>query len=457
MIPTTNHYWLTNAHVPLPLLVGDGLAKSGDFALVDLEICDGIIAQILPTGQGTTGDVPTVDLKRRQVWCCFIDIHTHLDKGHIWGRSPNRSGTFQDALVTVEKDREKFWDAEDVYRRMEFGLRCSYAHGTSAIRTHIDAIGDQADTSFGVFKALRDEWSDRLTLQAVSLAPLEIFLTPDGDKLAQQVAEIGGVLGGLVLMAEDLDTQLDRAFALAAAYGLNIDFHTDESGDPNDITLRHVAEAALRHEFSGQIVCGHCCSLAVQSPVEAMKTLELVKQAGIGIISLPMCNLFLQDRNQEASYHFPATSQSLNEVPAVWNQFTSHTPRWRGMTLVHEFKHFGIPIAISSDNCRDPFYGYGDHDGLEVFTQATRICQLDAPYSDWCKVVTTTPADLMGLSNLGRIGVGLPADLVIFKARYYSELLSRPQADRIVLRNGQPIDTTLPDYAELDDLRMEMH
>ncbi|MBE9013264.1 cytosine deaminase, partial [Pseudanabaenaceae cyanobacterium LEGE 13415] len=62
------------------------------------------------------------------------------------------------------------------------------------------------------------------------------------------------------------------------------------------------------------------------------------------------------------------------------------------------------------------------------------------------------PADLMGLPNVGRIGVGLPADLVLFKARNYRELLSRSQHDRIVLRDGKAIDTTLPSYAELDDL-----
>ena len=33
-----------------------------------------------------------------------------------------------------------------------------------------------------------------------------------------------------------------------------------------------------------------------------------------------------------------------------------------------------------------------------------------------------------------------------------TELLSRPQSDRTVLRNGVAIDTTLPDYRELDDL-----
>jgi cytosine deaminase len=66
--------------------------------------------------------------------------------------------------------------------------------------------------------------------------------------------------------------------------------------------------------------------------------------------------------------------------------------------------------------------------------------------------VTKTAADLMGLPDLGRIRVGLGADLMIFKARYFSELLSRSQRDRTILRDGKQIDTTLPDYAELDDL-----
>jgi cytosine deaminase len=41
---------------------------------------------------------------------------------------------------------------------------------------------------------------------------------------------------------------------------------------------------------------------------------------------------------------------------------------------------------------------------------------------------------------------------VAFRARTWTELLSRPQADRQVIRRGAPIDTTLPDYRELDDL-----
>jgi cytosine deaminase len=61
----------------------------------------------------------------------------------------------------------------------------------------------------------------------------------------------------------------------------------------------------------------------------------------------------------------------------------------------------------------------------------------------------------MGLSDVGKINAGQPADFVLFKARSYSELLSRPQSDRRVFRNGIAIDTTLPDYSELDDLLYE--
>ncbi|MGK7873216.1 MAG: cytosine deaminase [Xenococcaceae cyanobacterium] len=426
MIPQVDSYWLKNAHVP------DSLIENGKFSnqtreglcLVDIEIAGGAIAQIIPASQDNLNS-PTIDLRRGIVFPCFVDMHTHLDKGHIWERSPNPDGTFNSALTTVLTDSQH-WEQEDVYRRMEFGIKCSYAHGTKAIRTHIDSFGEQGDISLGVFKTLQQEWADRITLQAVSLVTLDYYQTPAGVALADKIAEVDGILGGVAYMQPELDSQLDAVFSLAKERGLALDFHTDENGDPNSICLQKIAAAALRHQFTRQIICGHCCSLAVQPPEVVAETLDLVKQAGIGIVSLPICNLYLQDRK------------------------SAQTPSWRGVTLVHELKQQGIPVTFASDNCRDPFYGFGDHDVLEVFNQAVRIAHLDMPYSDWCCAVTKTAADLMGLPKIGRIGVGLPADLILFKARYFSELLSRSQHDCIVLHNGKPIDTTLPNYDELD-------
>ena len=424
-----DYYWLKNAHVPQCLITVDNcpeITREG-LCLVDLEIKDGIIGQIMPS---TTENIehPHLDLKRKIVLPCFVDLHTHLDKGHIWERSPNLDGTFETALSTAIADAEQYWLAEDVYRRLEFGLKCSYTHGTKAIRTHIDAYGQQAEISLAVFQDLQRQWRERLILQAVSLVRLDYYQTSAGVRLADKIAEIDGILGGVAWQNPDLDNQLDTVFKLAKERDLNLDFHVDENGDPDSMCLFKIAQAAMGHQFSGKVICGHCCSLAVQSPAVVAETISLVKQADISIVSLPMCNLYLQDRQ------------------------ANKTPYWRGVTKVKELQQENISVAFASDNCRDPFYSFGDHDVLEVFEQAVRICHLDTPYSNWISSVTQTPAKLMGLPDTGKIATGLTADLIIFSARHFSELLSRSQHDRLVLRNGSKIDTTLPDYAELDNL-----
>ncbi|MDX2099917.1 MAG: cytosine deaminase [Leptolyngbyaceae cyanobacterium bins.59] len=430
-VPQTDPFWLQNASVPAALLIPSPPAEASQtwegLVLVDILIQNGRIAQIIPATHQSSSE-PCLDLARKQVWSCFVDLHTHLDKGHIWNRTPNPDSTFTKALEMARKDSQSYWQAEDLYRRMEFALKCSYAHGTRAIRTHLDVLPNRVEVSWEVFQTLRQEWADRITLQAVPLAGLDYFMGTEGEQVADLVAEAGGILGGVAWMNPEVAQQIDRMMDLACDRNLPLDFHVDENNDPTSITLQYIAEAALKRSFPQQIVCGHACSLAVQSPEVANLTIDRVKEAGIGIVSLPMCNLYLQDRQ------------------------TGRTPRWRGVTLVHELKQKGVPVALASDNCRDPFHGFGDHDGLEVFSQSAKIAHLDQPYGDWPKAVTTTPAALMGLPHPSRLEVGAPADLVIFKARNYSELLSRPQHDRLVLRNGRAIDTTLPDYSELDDL-----
>ena len=158
-----------------------------------------------------------------------------------------------------------------------------------------------------------------------------------------------------------------------------------------------------------------------------MDTLDLVARAGLHVVSLPMCNLYLQDRTG------------------------GRTPRRRGVTLVHEMRARGIPVSFASDNTRDPFYAYGDLDMLEVLREATRIAHLDHSAEDWVRACTSTPAEACGFAPTS-LDVGAPADLVIFRARSWTELLARPQSNRIVLRGGRAIDRTLPDHSELDSI-----
>ena len=419
-------YWIADARIPTVLLDADLPADADGLAAADLWIEAGRIVAIEPSA--SRSDISEIDQRGGMALPCFVDMHTHIDKGHIWPRKPNPDGTFDGALVSAGEDRTANWRAEDVARRMDFSLRCAYAHGTAVLRTHLDSVAPQHRISWPLFAEIRGRWAGRIDLQAVSILSVEDFLTGHGSELTSLIAETGGVLGAFTYMTPDLDTALDAMFRLAAERGLDLDFHSDESADPDARCLRHIAEAALRHRFPGRIVCGHCCSLANQPEDEANRTLDLVAEAGIAIVSLPMCNLFLQDRQG------------------------GRTPRWRGVTLLPEMRARGIPVAIASDNTRDPFYGYGDLDGLEVLREAVRIFQLDCPVGDWAAAVTRWPADIIGAEGRGRITVGGPADLILFDGRDYSELLSRPESNRRVIRAGQEIDRTLPDYRELDDL-----
>ncbi|TPK94345.1 cytosine deaminase [Mesorhizobium sp. B2-4-12] len=433
MIPTSGSYHLANVRLHQSLTPDLAATFDSDgFALADITVADGRISSIAARDRATA-PVDAVDLGGRIILPCFVDCHTHIDKGHIWPRKPNPDGTFMGALNATGTDRAARWSAHDVARRMDFSLRSAYAHGTRALRTHLDSVAPQEEISWPVFESMRETWRGRIELQGACLLGIEGVRDRKWfDGLAKRVAAAKGVLGVVTYMVPDLEELLDHVFAQAIEHGLDLDFHADETDDIAAISLKKIAEAALWNGFEGKILVGHCCSLARQPDLEVLDTLDKVAKAGLAVVSLPMCNLYLQDRR------------------------TDHTtPRWRGVTLLHEMRVRGIPVAIASDNTRDPFYAYGDLDMLEVYRMATRILHLDHPVADWPQAVTATPASVMRLDGFGTLAAGGDADFILFKGRSWTELLSRPESDRIVVRAGRAIDRQLPDYAELDELMVE--
>jgi cytosine deaminase len=112
-------------------------------------------------------------------------------------------------------------------------------------------------------------------------------------------------------------------------------------------------------------------------------------------------------------------------------------------------KAAGVRVMIASDNTRDSFYPYGDLDMMEVWREGARILHLDHPAEPWAPALFTAPAQAMGL-EAGALRVGAAADLILTRARSFTELLARPQDDRTVLRAGARLRAAPPAYAELD-------
>jgi cytosine deaminase len=436
-VPQAQQYWIRQARVPICFLPDAFRATAihDDGILVDLLIDKESIAAIEPSAAAAGAALPALDLEGRQVWPTLIDMHAHLDKGHVVTRTENPNGSFAGARDATTADRTRHWTADDISKRMNFGLRCAYVHGVAAIRTHLDSQEPElAQRSWGVFREMREDWRERIALQAVALVPIDAFRTSYGEALADLVAQSGGVLGGVTRatggihggLLEDTDQLLDTILRLAMERDLDVDLHVDESGDPGAAALERIAAAVLRNGFKGRVVCGHCCSLSVQPEEQRRRTIELCAEAGVAVVTLPTVNLYLQDRE------------------------SGRTPRWRGVAPIQEMRRSGIPVAIGGDNCRDPFHAYGDHDMVDTFRQAVRIMHLDHPFGDGPGLAGPVPAAIIGSAPLGTIRVGGPARLIIFRARTLNELICRPQSDRIVIDRGRQVREELPDYTELD-------
>lgn len=438
-----------HARVPLSCLPSTGFvaANPGIEPWVECDILvDGQrIRAVAPSGglvvaEYSTAEIPSTDLGGVLVFPGMLDAHTHLDKTHTWHRAPNPTGEFWDAITALHADSKK-WTEDDLYHRANFAMRTAWSHGTVALRTHLDTGGASDGASFRVANRLKAEWAGRITLQTVSLCSLQAFADGEGADILRLTREAGATaLGGFPQPNPDLPRQMDGLMQAAMELGIGLDLHVDESGLPHAECLRATAEAALRNKFPHPIACGHNCSLAVQDPERARETLELVKAAGIALISLPLCNSYLQGRHR-----VPTQSDG---GPGVSGR--PRTPRWRGLTLIHEAMDAGIKVACASDNVRDAFYAWGDYDLFEVLNESIRIGHLDTRLADAAGVVTTGPAAVMGLPDHGRIVVGARAELVVTTAATWNEFLARPSQSRRRLISGETFRTVeAPDFAEL--------
>src|SRR5260370_25891040 len=143
-------YRLVDARLPACLTPVKGLVPDQDgLAPASLLIEAGHIAEITAGNHPPSDATPLVHLDGGIVLPTFTDIHTHLDKGHIWSRQRNLDGSFASALLACKADRAR-WSAEDVRTRMRFSLSSAYAHGTRAIRPHIDSMIPQIRISWPI-------------------------------------------------------------------------------------------------------------------------------------------------------------------------------------------------------------------------------------------------------------------------------------------------------------------
>ncbi|MBS0427518.1 MAG: cytosine deaminase [Proteobacteria bacterium] len=387
-------------------------------------IADGRVRSL--TAAQVPTEAPQFDLRDGVVTSAWVEAHTHLDKSHIGPRTGRDDNSLQEAIAVAGQDRAG-WTEADLLHRMDFSLRAALAHGTRALRTHLDWTSAPPPLAWRVAQGLRNTWAGRIELQLSSICPLPLFADgPAGKAVAHAVAQGQGVLGASVHPMPGQRDLLARVFALARDTDLDLDFHVDEHLQDNTEGMRTIADLTLRHGMEGRVVCGHCCALGTLEAADLHVLLGRFAQAGIQMVSLPLANLQLQDRQP------------------------GRTPRLRGIAPLREAAAAGVPVSIASDNVRDPYVPYADLDLLQVLTVTALAAQLPDPIEQWISSITCEPARALRLDWDGILRPGCPADLVVLAGRSSHEICSRPQAARRVMRGGRWSESALPDYRELD-------
>lgn len=402
---------LLGARVPSALIEGvDTAATDPSTGLARVEIGvdpDGRIGRPSP-------GAPAIDLGGRIVLPGFIDSHVHLDKAFTVRRTgfPAGRGPALPEAVSLNMADLPNRTRDDLAGRMERGVQAAWLTGTVAMRTHLDTPDRPEDSlSWQVFCELRTRWAGRVALQGVALMAIDRVDASDFSARCRQLVALEGVLGVFIAPRTATPERLDALFRHAAECGLDVDFHVDETLEASADGLEMVADSVLRTGFAGRVLAGHCCALSVKGETDLDRILDKVAAAGIHVVSLPHSNLFLQDR-------------AAGRAPVL-----------RGMTTVRQMLARGIPVHFASDNVQDAFFPYGDFDMIEVLRSAVRAGHLD-DVGAWIGGSYESAAAATRFASHGRIAGGAAADLVVFDARDWIDLFSRPHSDRIVVRSG---------------------
>jgi cytosine deaminase len=142
-------------------------------------------------------------------------------------------------------------------------------------------------------------------------------------------------------------------------------------------------------------------------------------QAGVGVVTLPITNLYLQG----------------------WDH-PSWTPR--GLTAVRALLDAGVTLAGGGDNIRDPFNPVGRADPLETASLLVVAGHLSVEES--VAAVTAGGRKVMGLPVAGP-QVGAAADLLMCKGSSLRDVVARGPRDRMVVHAGRVVSASVSSSA----------
>lgn len=395
---------------------------------VDLLVQGGRIAALGPRLTAPEG-ADVIDAQGYLLSPPFVDAHFHMDATLSYGLPRvNRSGTLLEGIALWGELKPELTQDVLIERALTY---CDWAiaKGLLAIRSHVDVCDDRL-LAVEALLHVRRRVAPYLDLQLVAFPQDGLLRSPNALARLERALDLGvDVVGGIPHFER---TMIDGAESvrllceIAAARGLRVDLHCDESDDPMSRHIETLAAQTRRLGLGGRVVGSHLTSMHSMDNYYVSKLIPLIAEAGVGVVANPLINVTLQGRHD-------------------------NYPKRRGMTRVPELMAAGIPVAFGHDCVMDPWYALGSADMLEVASMGLHVAQMTSQEQMRAcfDAVTTHAARLLGLEDYG-LEVGCRADFVLLQARSPIEALRLRATRLLVVRRGEVLARAAAAQARLN-------
>jgi cytosine/creatinine deaminase len=377
---------------------------------LDITVEAGRIAAI---GPALSAEGESYDAGGRLVCAGLIESHIHLDKSRIIDRCAPPSGRRVNPVTAVAPLKPAM-TVEDVYARAEATLRECLVNGTTRMRTQVEIDPGIGLRGFDAISALAADYRWAIDIELCVFPQDGLTNYPGTEELLIEALQRGApVLGAAPRYDSDPAAQIERIFALAREYDVDLDLHLDVGDSADEMHIHQVLALTERYKRGGRVVAGHMAKLSLLPPAEAAAMARRLADAGVGVTVLPATDLYLMGRDQD------------------------HAVR-RGVADANLLAANGVTCSLSSNNVLNPATPYGDCSLIRMANLHANVLQVAAPEQlrELFLMLSEHSARLLGLNDYGLVP-GNPADLVVIDAASPEQAVAEIRPPLAVWKRGR--------------------
>jgi cytosine deaminase len=266
---------------------------------------------------------------------------------------------------------------------MSRGVDTMISQGVTYCRTFVDADNIVKLLPINAALTVKSLYAGRIHLE-IGVQPLKGVLEPESCKYFSEACIKADYIGGLP--SRDRPTperHLDYVLQLGRDLNKPVDVHVDQENNPEESETELLALKTMQYGLGGRVNAIHAISLAAKPERERKRIIEMMKDAGLGIVVCPSAGLSMKQLTKTAPLH-----NSIAPVP--------------------ELLEAGVAVYLGVDNIYDLFMPFTDGDlwfEARMLMEACRFYDIDAI----ARVACRRPA--CGLAPAGRAFVDrVPAD-----------------------------------------------